>query len=108
MCAKKKVFLITLYSENLVALTKVTDGEEPCISPYGGDNGRDLFFAVRENKQYYNIYKKENAFSASMSQKTSGKNFNFSPAYNVATDRIAFRCQLEVALTPDIYAMENN
>ena len=107
-CGSKKVFLITLSGENLTARTKVTDSEEPCISPYGGDNGKDLFFAVRENKEYYNIYKKENAFSASMSQKTSGKNYNYSPAYNAATDRFAFRCQLEGAATSDIYAMDNS
>jgi len=55
-------FAITSSGENLSALTKVTDNEEPCISPYGGDNGRDLFFAACENKNYYNIYKKENPF----------------------------------------------
>ena len=101
-------FAITSSGENLSALTKVTDNEEPCISPYGGDNGKDLFFAARENKQYYNIYKKENPFSSAMSQKTSGKNFNISPAFNAETDRIAFRCQLEGASTSDIYAMANN
>lgn len=101
-------FAITSSGENLSALTQVTDNEEPCISPYGGDNGKDLFFAARESNRYYNIYKKENPFSSAMSQKTSGKNFNISPAYNAATDRIAFRCQLEGALTSDIYAMNNN
>lgn len=101
-------YAITLSGENLSALTKVTDNEEPCVSPYGGDNGKDLFFAARENERYYNIYKKENPFSSAMSQKTSGKNFNISPAYNAETDRIAFRCQLEGASTSDIYLMNNN
>ena len=50
-------FAITSSGENLTALTKVTDNEEPCISPFGGDNGKDLFFAARESKKYYNIYK---------------------------------------------------
>ena len=45
-------FAITSTGENLSALTKVTDNEEPCISPFGGDNGKDLFFAAREDKQY--------------------------------------------------------
>lgn len=101
-------YAITLSGENLSALTKVTDNEEPCVSPFGGDNGKDLFFAARENNRYYNIYKKENPFSSAMSQKTSGKNFNISPAYNAETDRIAFRCQLEGASTSDIYLMNNN
>ena len=56
----------------------------------------------------YNIYKKDNPFSSAMSQKTSGKNYNLSPAFNATTDRIAFRCQLEGAYTSDIYAMGNN
>ena len=106
-CGSKK-FAITTSGENLTALTKVTDNEEPCISPFGGDNGRDLFFAARENKEYYNIYKKENPFSSAMSQKTSGKNRNYSPAYCAATDKIAFRCQMEGASSSDIFIMGNN
>lgn len=102
------MFAIMSTGENLSALTKVTDNEEPCISPFGGDNGKDLFFAVREEGRYYNIYKKENPFASSMTQKTSGENFNYSPAYNAATEKIAFRCQLEGASTSDIYMMNNN
>lgn len=101
-------FSITSSGENLSALTKVTDAAEPCVSPFGGDNGKDLFFASCEKGQYYNIYKKDNPFSSAMSQKTSGKNFNLSPSYNAETDRVAFRCQLEGASTSDIYAMNNN
>lgn len=106
-CGSKR-FAITTNGENLSALTKVTDNEEPCITPVGGDNGKDLFFAVRENKEYYNIYKKENPFSNAMSQKTSGKNYNYSPAYCPVTDKIAFRCQMEGASTSDIFLMNNN
>ncbi|MBP5772216.1 MAG: PD40 domain-containing protein [Bacteroidaceae bacterium] len=101
-------FAITDSGESLTALTKVTDNEEPCVSPYGGDNGKDLFFAACESRNYYNIFKKENPFSSAMSQKTSGKNFNLSPAYNAVADKIAFRCQLEGASTSDIYMMNNN
>lgn len=101
-------FAITSSGENLVALTQVTDNEEPCITPYGGDNGRDLFFAACENRYYYNIYKKENPFSTTVTQKTSGENINCYPAYNAATDKIAFQCKLEGASTSDIYAMNNN
>lgn len=105
--AKKKL-AVTITGENLRALTQVTDNAEPCISPFGGDNGKDLFFAARENKKYYNIYKKENPFSTAITQKTSGKNQNYSPAYCPATDKIAFRCQLEGSSTSDIYTMDNS
>lgn len=101
-------YAITSSGENLTTLTKVTDNEEPCISPYGGDNGKDLFFAARENNNYYNIYKKENPFSTAVSQKTSGKNFNISPAYNAVLDKIAFSCRNEGASTSDIFTMNNN
>lgn len=101
-------YAITMTGENLTALTKVTDNEEPCISPFGGDNGKDLFFAARESRQYYNIFKKDNPFSNAMSQKTSGKNHNISPAYCAATDKIAFQCQLEGSSTSDIFIMNNN
>lgn len=43
-----------------------------------------------------------------MSQKTSGKNRNYSPAYCAATDKIAFRCQMEGASSSDIFIMGNN
>ena len=88
----KKKFAITMTGENLSTLTQVTDNAEPCLDPFGGDNGAPLYFSVRENKKYYNIYKKANPFSAAMSQKTSGKNFNRNPWYNPATDKLAFSC----------------
>lgn len=106
-CSGKR-YAITATGEDLTSLTKVTDNEEPCVSPFGGDNGKELFFAARENKEYYNIYKKENPFSSAMTQKTSGKNFNISPTYCAAIDKIAFQCQLEGASTSDIYMMNNN
>lgn len=94
--------------ENLSTLTQVTDNQEPCLDPYGGDNGTALYFSVRENKKYYNLYKKENPFSAAMSQKTSGKNYNRQPNYNPATGKIAFSCQQDGAGTSDIYTMFDN
>ena len=105
-CATR--YAISAPGENLSALTKVTDTEEPCITPFGGDNGKDLFFASRENKTFYNIYKKENAFSNAMSQKTSGKNFNIYPTYNAENEKIAFSCQMEGSINPDIYVMNSN
>ena len=105
--AKKKL-AITANGETLQALTQVTDNEEPCLYPFGGDNGTALFFCARENKKWYNIYKKDNPFSAAMTQKTSGKNYNFDPVYCPATDKIAFRCQLEGSSTSDIYMMTDS
>lgn len=104
----KKKWAITTTGESLQALTQVTDNEEPCMYPFGGDNGSPLYFAARENKKYWNIYKKDNPFSAAMTQKTSGKNFNFSPAYNAVIDKIAFRCRLEGSNTSDIYMMTDS
>ena len=105
--AKKKL-AITMTGENLATLTQVTDNQEPCLDPFGGDNGSALFFAVRENGRYYNIYKKDNPFSAAMSQKTSGKNYNRYPCYNAAVGKIAFGCKQDGASTSDIYTMFDN
>lgn len=100
-------YAVSTGDENLSALTKVTDNEEPCINPYGGDEGKNLFYAACEKKYYYNIYKKENAFSASVIQKTSGKNVNTQPTYNAAIDKIAFKCKSEGSHSSDIYTMSN-
>lgn len=99
-------FAVTTGGENLSALTKVTDGEESNIHPFGGDNGANLFYASSQNKgKYFNIYKKDNPFASASVQKTSGKNFNYAPAYCSATDKIAFRCQNEGMYTSDIFMM---
>lgn len=102
-CATKHA--ISIEGENLSALTQVTDNEEPCITPSGGDDGKNLFYAAKENKYFYNIYKKDNAFSSSVAQKTSGNNMNYSPTYSATTDKIVFRCQNEGNNTSDIYMM---
>lgn len=91
--AKKKL-AITMTGENLATLTQVTDNQEPCLDPFGGDNGSALFFSVRENGRYYNIYKKDNPFSAAMSQKTSGKNVllgnGYQPCFSPNGKKIAY------------------
>ena len=104
----KTIFAITTGDENLTSLTKVTDNDEPCIDPWGGDYGKDLFFSVCEKKKYYNIYKKDNPFSSALTQKTSGKNINQAPSYCEIVDKIAFRCQNEGNGTSDIFMMANN
>ncbi|MGN0205975.1 MAG: hypothetical protein ACI4BC_01910 [Muribaculaceae bacterium] len=105
-CGGKK-FAIMSTGENLSILSKVTDRDEPCVFPFGGDYGKDLFFSACEDGRYYNIYKKDNPFSSAMIQKTSGKNYNLCPAYSAETGKIAFRCQLEGQATSDIYLMTN-
>lgn len=102
-CASK--FAITTHDENLSVLTKVTDGDQPCITPYGGDDGQDLYYAGCEKGKYYNIYKKSNAFSNSSAQLTAGDNYNYAPAYNKDLNKIAFRCHNDGNKTSDIYLM---
>ena len=108
VCYGKKKYAITMSGESLTTLTQVTDNEEPCLDPFGGDNGTALFFSVRENKKFYNIYKKDNPFSAAMSQKTSGKNFNRHPCFNAATGKISFSCKQDGAGSSDIFTMFDN
>ena len=43
----KKRFAITMTGENLATLTQVTDNQEPCLDPFGGDDGSPLYFSVR-------------------------------------------------------------
>lgn len=105
-CSTKE-FAIASGDENLTTLTKVTDNEEPCNNPFGGDNGSALFFAARESGKYWNIYKKESPFSAALTQKTSGKNFNYEPVFSTVTGKIAFRCQNEGSSTSDIFIMSD-
>lgn len=101
-------YVISSAGESLSALTKVTDAEKQCISPYGGDEGKDLFYSMEEKGGVFNIYRKENPFSNATTQKTSGRNDNCSPTYNAVIDRIAFSGRLEGASTSDIYMMDNN
>ena len=86
----KKKFAITTSGENLSALTQVTDNAEPCINPFGGDNGMNLYFSVRENKKYYNIYKKENPLSRKRKEPSQRrpKNRRRSSARRKASHRI--------------------
>ena len=102
-CASK--LAISSGDESLSALTQVTDSEDPCVTPFGGDEGKNLFYASRENRFFFNIYKKDNAFSNAVVSKTSGNNQNYSPTYCEKTDKLAFRCQNEGTRTSDIYMM---
>lgn len=104
-CGSKK-YTITSIGENLSALTKVTETEDDCFSPFGGDNGKNLYFA--SGGFYSNIFKKDNAFSSSMNERTSGNNRNFAPTYCELIDKVAFSGKLEGSTLADIYMMNNS
>ena len=53
-------YVISSAGESLSALTKVTDAEKQCISPYGGDEGKDLFYSMEEKGGVFKIYRKGN------------------------------------------------
>ena len=45
---------------NLQSLTRITDNEDNKFdAPFGGDYGKELFFAVRDKKGNSNIYRKD-------------------------------------------------
>lgn len=89
-CRSVKEYMITSGSENLQALTKITDNSGQTVSAVAtSPNSPAIFLAVWDGASR-NIYKKDNPTSASMSQITSGDINCSSPAYNPATDRLAF------------------
>lgn len=103
----KKVFVTQTGDESFTALTRITDDEEPCMTPFGGDDGKNLYYSAVEEGQYRNLFKKENPVGKSASKRTSGKNFNTTPTYNKALDKIAFSCQNEGSRTSEICMMSN-
>ena len=93
--------------ENLSSLTKITDGEDICEHPHGGDNGRNLFFTVRDKKNLSrNVYKKDDPLSVSMTQKTGGRNDNTAPYFCASTNKLAFSSRQQGAFTKDIYMID--
>lgn len=76
--------------ESFDALTKITEDKRISILPNGGDNGKNLFFSIKETDGSYNLYMKDNVLSSSLIQKTSGSNFNIAPNYCSINDKIAF------------------
>lgn len=89
-CVSTKEYLITSGGENLQALTKITDNQGQIVSHIGvSPNSPTIFLAIWDGTTQ-NIYKKDNPTSASLSQITSGNVKCSFPAYNPATDRLAF------------------
>jgi len=83
-----KTYLITSGSENLRALTKVTEGKNSCENPGGSVVSNTLFFTMTVDYET-SIYKKDNPVAPAQVQITSGNNSLY-PTYCVATDRVAF------------------
>ena len=103
-----KVYAITAGGENLSALTKITDDDDRCTMPSGGDNGKNLFFLKRSRdggNVYSNVFKKDNPLATASSEKTSGKNRHAHPSYCEAIDKIVFRFSTEGNSSSDIYMM---
>ena len=98
-------YSVSIAGENLSALTEITKSDETCFSPFGGDNGRNLFFAVEDKSGYYSniFHRPDNPISTAMSQKTGGKNHNMAPTYCAATNQLAFAGRQQGSEKRDIY-----
>ena len=111
-CKHKEVVVVesvpvshVVYSpgENLTSLTKVHESEYNCDYPFGGDGGRNLFFAVHDKAGTSNIFRKDNPTAMSMSQLTGGKSINVAPSYCAAINKVAFDGRPEGNSVSDIY-----
>ena len=99
----EEVHVVYSPGENLTALTKVHETEYKCDYPFGGDNGRALFFAVHDKAGFSNIYRKDSPTSMSLSQITGGHSQNVAPSYCATTNMVAFDGQPEGNTVSDIY-----
>lgn len=107
-----KEYLITSGNENLQALTKITDNsDQKALSVATSPTSSTIFFTLFDGTSS-NIFKKDNPTSASMSQITSGDVYCLGPAYNPATDRLAFTYSTREGssnwTTNDIYTLGFN
>ncbi len=103
-CGTKKYAMYSPEETNLQSLTKITDNEDNKFGcPFGGDNGRHLFFSVFDKRGSSNIYCKENPVSAAMSPKTDGRNINMSPSFCAATNQLAYAGRQEGAFISDLF-----
>lgn len=55
-------FAVTTGGENLQALTKVTDGEEPSITPFGGMMGKIFILLFKKRKSITTFTKRRTLF----------------------------------------------
>lgn len=106
-CGSKKYAMYSPEEVNLQSLSRITDNEDNKFdAPFGGDNGRELYFAVRDKRGSSNIYRKENPLSAAMSPKTNGRNINSSPSYSPAINQVAYAGRQEGAFVNDIFMID--
>lgn len=106
-CGTQKFDMYSPEEVNLQSLNRITDNEDnQYLTPSGGDNNKNLFFAVRDKRGTTNIYQKDNPISAAMSPKTNGKNENTSPTYCVATNKLAYSGRQEGAAVNDIFMID--
>lgn len=106
-CGTKRYAMYSPEETNLQSLNKITDNEDNKFdAPFGGDNGKNLFFAVRDKRGRSNIYRKENPISAAMGPKTDGMNLNTSPTYCTLTGQLAYAGRQEGTFVNDIFMMD--
>jgi len=106
-CGSKKYAMYSPEEVNLQSLNRITDNEDNRFdAPFGGDDGKELYFAVRDKRGSSNIYRKENPISSAMSPKTNGRNYNTSPTYCQATNQVAYAGRQEGAFVNDIFMMD--
>jgi Tol biopolymer transport system component len=87
----KTTYQITSGSEDLRALTKVTDKEGVIGEEVSGGYGSDILLLTlySPSSEARNIYKKDHSYSQAMAQITFGS-LDSNPAYCASTDKIAF------------------
>lgn len=98
-----RTFVVYSPGENLTSLTKVHETGYVCDFPCGGDDGKNLFFVVRDNANFRNIYRKDTPTNMSMSQLTGGHSQNTAPSFCAATNSVAFSGRLNGSAASDIY-----
>ncbi|MFZ1703797.1 MAG: hypothetical protein WAT79_05595 [Saprospiraceae bacterium] len=84
-------YKLMVEGENFDALTKITDEKKVCFSPNGGENNTNLTFCCYDQGNSMNVYMKDKVLSSAIIQKTSGQNFNTSPSYCKANNKIVFQ-----------------
>ena len=105
-CSTK--FLLTGSGESFDSLTKITQGEKISSQSSGGFDNKNLIFTSQEkgSEGYTNIYMKDNVLSQGVIQKTEGPNYNRTPNYCKANNKIAFAYWDRSNLNYDIYYVD--
>lgn len=111
-CGSKKevpspvILVHEVYSQGEnINFTKVHESKYKCEYPFGGDNGKNLFFSMRDNESqsFSNICRKEDPVGMSVIQLTGGNNQNLRPSYSAVTNMVAFQNSPEGKGCSDIY-----